>query len=119
MHELQLMQKVARMIDDFSQHQGNGKPAVIRLQISSASHMAGHTLEELQTTFQMATQGTRANAAQLEIITKPIQGICQTCDQQIERQDDTVTCPACGMTQIQWEDLPEVLITEIDWLEET
>ncbi len=113
------MQKVARMVDHFSQNQGNGKPVVIRLQISATSHMASHTLEELQTTFQMAAQGTRAKTAQLEIITRSITGICLSCDQQIERQDDMVTCPACGMAKIQWEEPPELLITEVDWLEET
>ena len=118
MHELQLMQKVALMVDDLSQDQGNGRPVVIRLQISGASHMANHTPEELQTTFQIAAQGTRAKAAQLEIVTMPIKGICQSCGRQIERQDDVVICSSCGTSKIRWEDRPEVLITEVDWLEE-
>ena len=115
MHELQLMQQVVRMVENVSQDQDNGKPAIVRLAISSHSHMAAHTSEELQTTFQMAAFGTIAQEARLEVMRIANKGICQVCDEPVERDQDTFTCPTCGMANILWEDQPEVLVQEVDW----
>ena len=60
MHELQMMQTVVRMVEDVCEHQHTGAPSLVRLQISSHSHLAEHTPQELETTFHLAATGTRS-----------------------------------------------------------
>jgi hydrogenase maturation factor HypF (carbamoyltransferase family) len=47
------MQQVFRMAEDICQDQGRGRPGEIRLRVDQHSHLADHTLEALQTRFQM------------------------------------------------------------------
>ncbi len=117
MHELQLMQQVVRLVDDVCRNQDHGHPVIIRLQISSHSHLAHHSLGELQTTFQIAAHGTPAQAAQLEIVTLPTQGVCQICGEQIERTIDTIDCSYCGASNVLWDETPEVIVKEVEWTE--
>ncbi|NKB81355.1 MAG: hypothetical protein GKS05_05580 [Nitrospirales bacterium] len=118
MHELQLMQQVVHMVDDIARKQGHGKPTTIRLQISSHSHLAEHSLEELQATWHMAAFGTAAQDTQLETEMVTNTGLCQTCGFTAERRRDTMICPTCESGYLVWEDQPEVVLQEIEWLEE-
>ena len=58
MHELQMMQKIVRMVEGVCEHQHTGVPSLVRLQISNHSHLAEHTPQELETTFHLAATGT-------------------------------------------------------------
>lgn len=112
------MQQVVRLVNEVCRNQDHGHPGIIRLQIRAHSHLAEHTLAELQTTFQMAAYGTPAHAAQLEIITVLSQGVCQGCGEHIEQQNETMTCPVCETLDVFWDETPEVLLKEVEWIEE-
>ena len=112
------MQQIVRLVDGVSHQQKQGHPRIVRLEISLLSHLAQHTPVELQATFQMAAKGTAAEHAQLEVITVPTHGICQTCDECIERDIDTLNCPTCGTCDVLWGNTPEVIVKEIEWVEE-
>lgn len=119
MHELQMMQTVVRMVEDTCRDQANGLPSLVRLQISSHSHLAEHTPQELETTFHLAATGTQVQDAKLDVVTIMARGKCQGCGMTVDRTGHTVVCPKCKSGKIIWEDLPEVLLKEVEWVEES
>ena len=118
MHELQLMRQVVHMVECACREQPAGTPTIVRLQISGQSHLAEHTTLDLEATFHMAAKGSRAQAAKLEVVTVIANGSCQRCSMIVERSSDTVTCPRCGSGNIAWDDQPEVLLQDIEYVEE-
>ena len=118
MHELQMMQKIVRMVEDVCEHQHTGVPSLVRLQISSHSHLAEHTPQELETTFHLAATGTQVQEAKLDVVTIMAKGTCQDCDMTVDRTGQPVVCPECTSGNIIWEDLPEVLLQEVEWVED-
>ena len=58
MHELQLLKEVVRQVEEQCQTRPGNSLSLIRLEIDSHSHLASHTLEELQATFHFAAHGT-------------------------------------------------------------
>ena len=118
MHELQMMKKIVRMVEDVCDHQHTGVPSLVRLHISSHSHLAEHTPQELETTFHLAATGTPVQGAKLDVIAIKAKGKCQECGLPVDRTGHTVVCPRCKSANIIWEDLPEVLLKEVEWVEE-
>ncbi len=57
MHEFKLMRQVVQMVEEATLKQPGSVPRLIRLQLSNHSHLADHSVDELQTTFQMAAHG--------------------------------------------------------------
>lgn len=117
MHELQLLQQVVRTVEArCSSHTGT-RLSHIRLQIGSHSHLASHTPEELQATFQFAAKGTQAESAQLHVDIRRATGTCRTCHAVFERGPQTYGCPECLSGDIEWEAQPELIIADIEFLE--
>ena len=98
------------MAEDICQDQGRGRPGTIWLRVCQHSHLADHTLEVLQTRFQMAELGKPVQEVQLEIETIPPKGTCHSCGMVVERLDDTVTCPSWATGPVLWKDDSEMLI---------
>ena len=113
-----MMQKIVRMVEDVCDHQHTGVPSLVRLQISSHSHLAEHTPQELETTFHLAATGTPVQEAKLDVVTIMAKGKCQGCGLTVDRNGHTVVCPTCMSGNIRWEDLPEVLLQEVEWAED-
>ena len=80
MHELQMMKKIVRMVEDVCDHQHTGVPSLVRLQISSHSHLAEHTPQELETTFHLAATGTPVQEAKLDVVTIMAKGNAKAVD---------------------------------------
>ena len=118
MHELHVMQKIVRMVEDVCEDQPTGVPSLVRLQIGSHSHLAEHTPQELETTFHLAAQGTRVQEAKLDIAIISAKGRCQGCGITVDRTSDSVMCPTCQSGNIMWEDQPEVMLRQVEWVEE-
>lgn len=117
MHELQLLKEVVRQIEPLCQtHPGNSL-SLIRLEIDSHSHLASHTAKELQATFHFAAQGTAVDSADLDIHIRVSTGTCQSCEAVFDRAPETYGCPHCFSGDIAWEDHPELIITDIEFVE--
>ena len=114
MHELQLMRQVVNRLEKLCQEHPGSQLATIRIEISSHSHLASHTTEELQTTFQLAAEGTPAQTGTLEIQTIPVHGTCCSCGTTIIRRPETFGCSHCSSPKVQWEDGPELTLREVD-----
>ena len=117
MHELQLLQQVVKAVEARCPSHPGTRLSLIRLNIGSHSHLASHTPEELQATFQFAAKGTRAEFAQLNIDILCAMGTCRSCHAVIERTPQTFGCPECHSWDIDWEEQPELIITDIEFLE--
>ena len=68
MHEFHLMTQVVNAVEDRLRGEPKAKPLLVRLKIQASSHLLTQDLSTLQTAFALAAQGTRAEAAKLEII---------------------------------------------------
>jgi len=112
------MTNLVRMVEDVCEKESGITPSVIKLQVASFSHLAGHTQEELQTLFQFVARGTRAEQATLEITTKTITGQCRDCATTMICRNETLTCPSCDSVFIDKEQSPEVVLKEITYHEQ-
>lgn len=116
MHELQVMRQVVERVEEAGRGQ-SGNPSVVRLQISSQSHLAEHNIQDLEATFGMATHGTSVQGAKLEVVLLPVKGSCHNCGASLVWNISSVVCPACGSGNLVWENLPEVVVSEVEFLE--
>lgn len=119
MHELQLLKEVVRQVEERCQTRPGNSLSLIRLEIDSHSHLASHTAEELQATFHFAAQGTAVDTADLDIHVRVSTGTCQSCEAVFDRAPETYGCPHCFSGDIAWEDHPELIITDIEFVEST
>ena len=114
MHELQLMRQVVSRVEEVCQSHPGTRLSLIRLDISSHSHLASHTSEELQSTFRLAAQGTPAHHAALDIRILPAKGTCQSCGHTTDRGPETLACSHCESSNVFWKDQPELVLKEIE-----
>jgi Zn finger protein HypA/HybF involved in hydrogenase expression len=117
MHELQLMRQVVSKVEEVCQSRPGTNLSLIRLEISSHSHLASHTSEDLQSTFRLAAQGTPACHATLEIRILPAKGTCRSCGHLTGRGPETLACSHCSSGHVVWENPPELVVTNIELLE--
>jgi hydrogenase nickel incorporation protein HypA/HybF len=112
-HELHLMRQVVKTVEAELDRTENAKLSVVRLKVSSLSHLLTHDRATLQTTFQLAAQGTSAEGAELEIIPVPGETWCPECKRgtAVTGLDDT--CSACGGSVITDPAAPEVVVHEL------
>jgi len=119
MHELQLLKEVVKQVEQQCRTRPGTNLSLIRLEIDSHSHLASHTAEELQATFHFAAQGTSVDSADLDIHVRVSTGTCQSCKAVFDRAPETYGCPHCFSGDIAWEDHPELIITDIEFVERT
>lgn len=117
MHELHLLQQVVRAVESRCHTHPDTQLSIIRLNIGSHSHLASHTPEELQATFQFAARGTRVESARLNIDIQKSTGSCRSCNAVFDHGPETYGCPVCLSGDVAWEDQPELIITDIEFLE--
>ena len=117
MHELQLLQQVVKHIEELCQKHPRADLSLIRLEIASHSHLASHTPEELQATFHFAAQGTPVDCADLDIHVRESTGRCNACSTVFDRAPEIYGCPHCFSGDIAWENHPELLIKNLEFVE--
>lgn len=113
MHDLHLMRQVVKIIAAELDGTENTKPSVVRLKVSTLSHLLAHDRATLQTAFRLAAHGTSAEGAELEIIPVPGEAWCPECKRgtAVTRLDDT--CSACGGPVIADPAASEVVVHEL------
>ncbi len=113
MHEFHLMTQVVKAVEATLHGAEDTKLSVVRLKVSTLSHLLTHDQATLQTTFGLAARGTRAEGAALEIIPVPGEAWCPECKSGtiITGTDDT--CSSCGGPVIAGLEEPEVVLHEL------
>lgn len=98
MHELSLMQGVLEILQETAQSQGFERVRVVRLEIGKLSAVDP---QALRFCFDVASQGTLADAAVLEIVETPGRGWCAQCRHTVEVTARFEACPSCGGYEMQ------------------
>ncbi len=115
MHELQFMTNLVRMVEEVCGKESRISPSVITLEVASDSHLAQHTLEDLQMMFDFVTRDTLAQGAKLAVTTKIAKATCHACQTSIECQQETLLCPNCESGDLERDETPEVLLKNIKY----
>ena len=113
MHELHLMTQVVKAVEAELHGTECTRLSIVRLKVSAFSHLLSHDHATLQTTFQLAARGTRAEGADLEIIPVPGEIWCPECKSctTVGELDDS--CAVCGGPVIAGQAEPEVVLHEL------
>jgi hydrogenase nickel incorporation protein HypA/HybF len=87
----------------------------VRLRIGE---MAGVVPESLRFCFEVASEGTRAQGAELFIDEVPIKCQCASCDAEFSVERFMFICPTCGTSDVKLISGNELDVVELDLLEE-
>jgi hydrogenase nickel incorporation protein HypA/HybF len=113
MHEVHLMGQVVKAVNQALREANGAKPSVVRLKVSALSHLLDHDPSQLQAAFDMASNGTTAEGAALDIVTVPVEATCRCCGvkSQVRRMD--AACEACGSRDLDFATVPEVVVHDV------
>ncbi len=113
MHEVHLMGQVVKAVNQALREANGAKPSVVRLKVSALSHLLDHDTSQLQTAFDVASHGTAAEGAALDIVTVPVEATCRCCGvkSQVRRMD--AACEACGSHDLDVVSGPEVVVHDV------
>ena len=115
MHELQFMTNLVRMVEEVCGKESRITPSVITLELASDSHLAQHTLEDLQMMFDFATRRSVAQGAKLAVTTKPVRAKCCACQHTFDCLQETLICPNCESGTIERDETPEFLLKNLKY----
>lgn len=113
MHEVHLMGQVVKAVNQALREANGAKPSVVRLKVSALSHLLDHDPSQLQAAFDMASNGTTAEGAVLDIVTVPVEATCRRCGvkSQVSRMD--AACDTCGSHDLEFVPGPEVVVHDV------
>ena len=113
MHELHLMSQVVKEVEQALRDTETGKPLIVRLRVSALSHLLSHDLSSLQSAFEMASLGTMAEGATLDIVTVPVPASCRRCGATVDLCLAAAACEACGAMDVDLATVPEIVVHEV------
>lgn len=93
MHEMSLAENVLQIIEDAAHQQGFTRVRTVWLEIGQ---LACVEQESLRFGFEVATRGSIAEQARLEIVEAAGQGRCEQCAQNFPLAALYEACPECG-----------------------
>ena len=114
MHEVRLMAQVVKMVEDRLREIPGSRPTVVRLKVSPLSHLYDHDTRSIGTAFSLAALGTGVEGAALEVIRAALSVRCNGCGNTSEVDGSDLLCPRCGSGAVAMEEIPEVVLHEID-----
>jgi hydrogenase nickel incorporation protein HypA/HybF len=92
MHELGLMLSALDMAEAHACHEGANRIHRMRLRVGAQS---GVVVEALELAFAVATPGTLAEGAKLEIERMPVVCRCRRCQRDFQPGEAIYSCPLC------------------------
>jgi hydrogenase nickel incorporation protein HypA/HybF len=113
MHELHLMGQVVKAVEQALRKTETGKPLIVRLRVSALSHLLSHDRSSLQSAYEMASLGTTAEGATLDIVTVPVSASCRRCGATSNLCLAEAACEACGARDVDFAMVPEVVVHEV------
>ena len=107
------MTQVVKAVENELQGIAQAKSIVVRVKIRSSSHLLTQDSSTLHTAFALASQGTRAEGAGLEIIPVPGDAWCPRCKMDLAATGVESVCPTCGGSILSGPDAPEMVVHEL------
>lgn len=93
MHELSLCARIVEIIEEQAGREKFSRVTRVHLEIGA---LAGVEVEALRFGFDVATTGTAAAGAVLEISQPPGRAWCGRCRQDVQLRQRLDSCPRCG-----------------------
>jgi hydrogenase nickel incorporation protein HypA/HybF len=112
---LEVVQQYAKGDD----HTGNASVPRVRSVRLRIGGMAGVVPESLRFCFEVASEGTVAQGAELLIDEVPIRCRCANCNGEFSVERFLFLCPTCGIPDVEVISGNELDVVELDLLEET
>jgi hydrogenase nickel incorporation protein HypA/HybF len=94
MHEMAITQSV---IDAVCEHAAGRRVHSVKLEVGA---LCAVVPDSMQFCFELATEGTVADGARLDLNVQPCIARCRTCDSQFELPDLILLCP-CGSADVE------------------
>jgi hydrogenase nickel incorporation protein HypA/HybF len=113
MHELHLLTQVVKAVETQLQEMKDARLSVVRLKVSTLSHLLTHDRSGLQTAFALAAHGTKVEGARLEVIPVPGDAWCPQCQRDVSVTPAHEVCPACGQPVVARSTEAEVVVHEL------
>jgi hydrogenase nickel incorporation protein HypA/HybF len=98
MHEMSLSRGIVDLIEDAARRDGFSTVRTVWLEIGK---LASVETQSLRFCFDVATRGSCADGARLEIVSTPGQAWCLACSRPIAIDSALADCPLCGSGQVQ------------------
>src|SRR5437773_4758177 len=92
MHETGLMQEAVQIAVDRAEQNGGTRVHGLTLRIGP---LAGVEIDALRFAFEVVTQGTAADGAELHIEEVPVRCWCSTCAAEFQPADYVFRCASC------------------------
>ena len=94
MHEMAITQSV---VDAVCEHAAGRRVHSVKLEVGE---LCAVVPDSMQFCFELATQGTAADGATLDLDMRPGAARCRTCAQEFELHDPILLCP-CGSADVE------------------
>ena len=107
MHELGIAMQI---VDVLGERAGGLRVTRVVLEVGALTAVLP---DSLRFCFELATQGTPAEGAQLEILQRPGRARCTACGRELELQRPFGRCE-CGETELEWLGGEELRIFEME-----
>lgn len=111
MHELSVCYSILRQVEDIAREHHASAVAGLRLQIGP---LAGIEPQLLAQAFPLASAGTVAADAELEMETLPVRVRCKRCGAETEAAANRLLCGDCGDWQTQLLSGDEMLLASVE-----
>ena len=111
MHELSVCQSIVSQVQNIvAQHDAKGV-SLIKLQVGPLSGVETHLLQQA---FPIASSGSVAEEAELEIEELPIRVSCKRCHAETDASSNRLVCGQCGDWQTTVISGDEMLLTSVE-----
>ena len=108
MHELSIAEAVVRSAE---RHAGDRRVTRVRLKVG---HLRQVVPSALEFGFELVSQGTRLDGAELELEEVPAAGRCRACGAETELEWFPLACGACGGVDLEVVRGEELLIESLE-----
>jgi hydrogenase nickel incorporation protein HypA/HybF len=121
MHEMSIAQSILEVVQQYTKGNDLAKdsnaPRVKSVHLK-IGEMAGVVPESLRFCFEVASEGTAAQGAELLIDEVPIRCRCAGCNAEFSVERFVFICPTCGTPDVEVISGNELDVVELDLLEE-
>lgn len=111
MHEMSIMISLLRAVEGKVNEVGGGKVKAIRVAVGALSGVEPAFLE---TAFEFLSPGTVVDGAAFVIHVPAMRMRCRSCGKDLDINEISLTCPACGSNDIEIDGGEELLIEEME-----
>lgn len=98
MHEMSIARSLLEVIEQYAPTNDSVRVKVVRLKIGE---LAGVIPDSLRFCFEVVSEGTVAQGAELVIETVPLVGRCQACGTDFHVEGYVFLCPRCDSPQVE------------------